>query len=809
MADRARFQAAMDLVDRALDLPEGERAALLSRECADEALRAEVERLLEADARAGDFLSSPEQARSALASLGAPGIEIGARVGPFRVVSFLGRGGMGEVWVAERVGADFEQKVALKLLPGEGMAARFRREQQILARLTHPHIARLLDGGVTPDGRPWLAMELVEGLALLEHCVKNELDLDARLRIFVAVCDAVQFAHRNLVVHRDLKPGNILVDASGQPKLLDFGIAKLLGDDESPSTQLTHVGERPMTPDYASPEQVRGEDITTATDVWALGVVLHELITGVRPHRGKGRGEIERAILESAPTRPSSRVDDRGLRRRLRGDLDAIVLKAMRRELDERYPSAEALAADVRRHLEGAPVSARGGATGYLIRTTVRRHRLAFGFSGLVVAALVAGLVGTMWQARRAREEARKAEQAEEFLAGMLRAFDPNEQAGKPVTQSEILARGEARVTRELGDQPEVQARLLRVFAETWRNLGELDRAAGAAEKAVALQRTALGPRSAEVAKTLSVLAEVYFDQTRFDDAERAYSEALSITRETESPDGPAAAALLNGLAGVKRKTADFEAAEKLQRRALEIDEKTLGEGHLDTLGVRNDLAVLLGDQARYDESSALLRRTCPLLGKAAGENHTDALQCRQNLARDLIGLQSFDEADAILRDVYERRLQATGPDGKGLGGTLAMRARGLDAQGRAAEALVLYDDAIARLTKLYGPDNVEVAAVMGRKARALRHAGRAQEAEALARDALAICRARAGEDKPQTARVRAELGGALADERRLDEARAELAPALAVLEKTLGPKHPDTSTARADLAAVDAPRGP
>src|SRR5262249_50034541 len=248
-------------------------------------------------------------------------------------------------------------------------------------------------------------------------------------------------------------------------------------------------------------------------------------ITGVRPHRGKARVELERAILEEAPTRPSSRVD-RAQRRKLRGDLDAIVLKALRREPEERYPSAEALAADLRRHLEGAAVSARGGATGYLIRATVRRHRLAFGFSGLVVAALVAGLVGTMWQARRAREEARKAEQAEEFLAGMLRAFDPIEQGGKPVTQGEILPRREARVPKELGDQPEVQARLLRVFAETWLNLGEHDRARAAAEKAAGLQREALGPRSVEVAKTLSVLGDVHFDQARLADADRVYTEA-------------------------------------------------------------------------------------------------------------------------------------------------------------------------------------------------------------------------------------------------------------------------------------------
>ncbi len=259
----------MALVDGALDLNAAEREAKLAA-CEDEAIRDEARKLLAADARAGAFLDEPAVKRA----------REGTTIGSFRLVSRLGRGGMGEVWIAEREGADFEQRVAVKLLPltDEAAVARFRRERQILARLVHPRIARLVDGGVTDDGRPWLAMELVEGVDLVEHARQNDIHVDARLRLFAEVCDAVQFAHQNLVVHRDLKPSNVIVTKDGEPKLLDFGIAKILESDER---ELTATNERPMTLEYAAPEQIRGRDVTTATDVWALGVMLHELLTGV------------------------------------------------------------------------------------------------------------------------------------------------------------------------------------------------------------------------------------------------------------------------------------------------------------------------------------------------------------------------------------------------------------------------------------------------------------------------------------------------------------------------------------------------
>ncbi len=816
---RARFQAAMDLADRLFDATETERRAALDR--ADPEVRAEAERLLDADRRDDGPLSgvAGRLVPSALRALeGGPSgrsAREGAIVGPFRLVSHVGEGGMGEVWVAERAGADFQQRVAVKLLHARGTAAalsaRFRMERRILARLEHPRIARLLDGGTTDDGTPWLAMEYVEGLSLTEHCAEKKPSVEERLRLFVHVCDAVQFAHRNLVVHRDLKPGNVLVGADGQPKLLDFGIAKLLepdpGDD-APGT-LTRTGERPMTPDYAAPEQVRGEAATTATDVWALGVILHELLCGVRPYRASSRsvGEIERLILEAAPSRPSASTSDRALRRRLKGDLDAIVLKALRARPEDRYASVEALASDVRRHLDGLPVAARGETAGYLLRSFVRRYRLAVGASALGLAVVLAGLGGTLWQAHRAREEARKAVKTQDFLVGMLRTFDPEERGGHPLSQREILAGGEERVGQELGDQPEEEARLRLVFAETWLGLCNYDRALTQAQRALELERRVLGPRSDEVASTLLVMSAIYEGMDRGADAERADTEALSIAREVEGPDGANVARALDHIAGAKCRHSEFTEADAMLERAIDISRRTLGEEHPRTLDAMNDLAQCLGDEGRFDRSVPLYQRTIPLSTKVRGAQHPETLLLRHNLGRDLIELGRFEEADAILQDVYDQQREVFGPDMPGqLGGTKRMLARALTGLGRPQEALPLLEDAIRAYAEIQGPESFMVVQSMWPKSEALRRLGRLPEAEATARTALQMCLDHLADDR-LAARIRTVLAATLLDEGRPAEARDELVRALAVLEKIV-PAHPLTIAARTELARADAKAG-
>ena len=810
------LRAAMDLVDDLFDRPEEEREALLGR--ADPEVRAQARKLLEADAREDSLLSRPAGAwlPSALQAFAAPPASRrdreGSRVGPFRLLSLVGEGGMGEVWVAERADADFRQRVAVKLLHGPGdaraLAARFLLERRILAQLSHPRIARLLDGGTTDDGCPWLAMELVEGLSLTDHCVARSLDVDERLRLFAEVCDAVEFAHRNLVVHRDLKPSNILVGPDGEPKLLDFGIAKLLEDDDAAAAPLTRTGERPMTPDYAAPEQLRGEVVTTATDVWALGVILHELLTGVRPWTHKGASGLERAILEATPPRASSSAGDAALRRRLQGDLDAIVLKALRPRPEDRYASVGALAADVRRHLDGLPVTARGETAGYLVRSFVRRYRLAVIASALGLALLLAGLAGTLWEAHRAREEARKAEQVQEFVLGLLRSFDPSQHRGPPVDERDLLVRGEDRLRSELGDRPEVQAKLWRAFARIWFNMGAYDRARPAAEQALALERAALGPRSEEEGLTLAVLGEILGVQSSSDveEAARDYQLACDILHETRGPDDLTAAAACADVGGIRRGQGAFPEAERLSAEYVAMLQRVLGERSPETLVALYNHALLLGEWGRLDEAVELSRRTLPTLVEVLGEKHPETLQARGNLGRFLLDLGHAEEAEALLRGVESDTVAVLGERSGLLARFWKTHARTLDALGRPAEAVTLLDRSIERWTSLVGEGSDQVASAIEFESSALRHLGRLSEAEARARQALQAHLALAGENH-NSARTRTALASALLDEGRTEEARTELTRALAVQQRLLWPTHPDLAATRAELARAG--RGP
>jgi tetratricopeptide (TPR) repeat protein/tRNA A-37 threonylcarbamoyl transferase component Bud32 len=802
----------MELVDQCLDLPAADRESLLVR--ADPAVSAEARRLLEADARSGVVLDAPAGALvpSALRAIGGSlpkqGASESTMVGPFRLLSLVGEGGMGQVWIAERAGADFRQRVAVKLLHTRGdaaaLASRFRLERRILARLAHPRIARLLDGGTTEDGTPWLAMEYVEGLSLTEHCAARGLSVEERLQLFAKVCDAVQFAHRNLVVHRDLKPSNVLVGADGEPKLLDFGIAKLLEDDpdDGALAPLTRTGERPMTPDYAAPEQVRGEAATTATDVWALGIILHELLCGVRPFRGghKSVGEIERAILDAAPSRPSTHADA-PLKRRLRGDLDAIVLKALRAAPEDRYPSAEALASDVRRHLGGLPVTARGETAAYLLRSFVRRYRLAVSASALGLAVVLAGLGGTLWQAHRAREEARKAEQVQDFLLALLQSFDPSD--GRSVTERDILARGEDRLEKELSGRPDVQAKLWRAFGRTWLNLGAYDHAKPDAQRAIALARSSLGPRSEEEGLSLRLLSEIDgATRSDMDEAVQSGELACSILRERRGEDDLVTADACLGVGGLYRVLGDFPRAARMSAQGVSVFSRIKGDRSAETLSAIVDDALVLGEWGKLDEAVDTTRRVVPVLSEVLGPKALETLVARYNLAFYLVDAGHADEAEPILRAVADDMTEVLGGPFGGVPSVWKARGRALVALGRPAEGLELIDRALAKWTSL-NERSESVAGTLEFRAIALRGLGRLAEAEDDARRALEMHQAFVG-DNQRPARARSLLGSVLLDEGRTQEGRAELARALVVQERILWPTHPHLLATRSELARAD-----
>lgn len=517
MTSPERWARLSELLDRVLELPAPRRAELLAGLTgADAELRGEVEAVLAASEREG-YLSRPvvDVAAPLIAAAGGRGARppvdrVGEIVGPFRIVAELGQGGMGEVWLAERVDADFDQRVALKLLrPGLDVAeldSRFRRERRILAGLDHPHIARFLDGGVASNGLPYIAMEAVAGEPITAYCDRHRLDTDDRVRLFLEICDAVAYAHRSLVVHRDLKPANVLVDASGRAKLLDFGIAKVLvaeeGQDE---TSLTRLDDRLLTPAYAAPEQLLGRPVTTATDVHALGVLLYELLTGVRPFEAPGRLELERAVVERSPPRPSTRAGAnagsagavasrpaRELAGRLRGDLDAIVLKAMRKEPPERYASAESMASDLRAFLSGRPVAAREGEKAYRARKFLRRYRIAAAAVAAVALSLVGGLAAALWQARVARHEAERMGAVKRFLTETLVDMNPWDSGRSDYSSRDLLLRGMSRLEHWMPEEPLLRAELYETLNRALSRAGEDEEGARCAELALAEYRRVL-----------------------------------------------------------------------------------------------------------------------------------------------------------------------------------------------------------------------------------------------------------------------------------------------------------------------------
>lgn len=520
------------MLDAALDRPAADRRAFVAAACSDdEALRRRVEYLLDLAERDDGFLDRSPLALTGPATPGCPSsLEAGARLGAFRLVRCLGAGGMGEVWLGERVEGGFSQQVAIKCLHTESpsLLTRFEAERTILAGLTHPSIARLYDGGVTADGRPYMVMEYVDGENILAWCANRRASLDTRLALFLDVCDAAAHAHTHLVVHRDLKPANILVTPDGGVKLLDFGIARLLQHESIGDATLTAH----LSPAYAAPEQLSGRPISTATDVHALGATLYQLLTGALPWAVTDLplGMAVQRLLTTVPVVPSrvSRPDAPVPPRLVRGDLDAIVSRALRHEPHERYPDARALADDVRRFRHHEPVQARSGARTYVTRRFVRRHWRPVAAAALLFAALAAGLVGIAWQAERAEQEAARATAIREYLESVFKASDPRIASDQPrgqITARELLDLGAARIDGEFAGQPALRIELLDLTAGIYRELGESDRYADLHARAMALARQHYGEAHPVVIRGLlresddAVLRHDYADARRLVEA--------------------------------------------------------------------------------------------------------------------------------------------------------------------------------------------------------------------------------------------------------------------------------------------------
>ncbi|MBM4130111.1 serine/threonine protein kinase [bacterium] len=624
-------------LDALLESADDARQARLDALRADRPeLAAALAALLAADRRFGGFLEEPlgNWAGALVPGPDAGGSSFEGRIlGAWRLGPLLGAGGMGLVHVAERCAGDFAQSAAVKVLARSDvhgdLAARFRRERAILARLTHPGITRLLDGGVSDDGWPWFALELVQGAPLTDHCRERAADVRMRLRLIRQVADAVAHAHRHLIVHGDLKPSNILVDDDGCVKLLDFGIAKLLADDDG--ADLTLAGRRPFTPRYAAPEQVTGGAITTATDIYALGAVLYELLCGRSPHGGKDVPEHEllraAAELDPAPLTRAARdavadaagvgvVVELGRDRLLAGDLQNIVARCLAKDPAGRYASVDALLDDLRRAEAGEPVQARPPSRRYVLAKLVRRNRVAVAAGALVLVALVGGLATTAWQARRAAREAARAEQARAFLLDLFAAADPSATPGREVTAREILRRGAGDLRGKLAEQPALRAELLVTVGELLRLVGAHADADTVLGEALTQAEAVHGPWSPAVARVADALGGVVYELGRFERAEALYRRALAIHERAHGRRHVATAASLANLAGVLSQAGDPAASEGLYREVLAIDLELLGPDDPAIGTDLNNLAVCLYRAGRAAEAdsrgSANRTRTWP-----------------------------------------------------------------------------------------------------------------------------------------------------------------------------------------------------
>jgi serine/threonine-protein kinase len=515
-----RWQELAPLFDRAFDLDGDEREAFVAA-IDDAELRDALRTLL-----AGTEQGSPLDGGSGryAAELVGSGLE-GRRIGAWRVGRAIGAGGMATVFSARREDGAYEQQVAIKILR-HGLhdayeRERFVRERAILARLEHPRIARLLDGGLTAEGVPWFALEYVDGAAVTAHCDEHRLDIDARLRLFREICATIDHAHRNLVVHRDLKPSNILVGRDGQLKLLDFGIARLIGEDDGEDA--TRTQSRRLTPAYAAPEQRDGGAVTTATDVYALGVLLHELCVGVRPQwRDDGSLRAPASLVTDAAAR--ERGSDAGaLRKRLHGELGLVIAKALRAEPVDRYAGAAEFDDELRRLADGRPIRARADSRTYRFAKFVRRHRLALGVGAAFALAILAGAAATAWQARAARAEAQRADAVRDFLLALFNGITPDESKGRVVSARELVDRGAARLDETLTREPRSEAALATALATAYRQLGDFKQARAFSDRAVAAGVDAPSRSAALLERGRTRAA-----QGEFDEAERDLRDALA-----------------------------------------------------------------------------------------------------------------------------------------------------------------------------------------------------------------------------------------------------------------------------------------
>lgn len=807
-----RWQQIEELFYATLERTPADRNAFLDHACQDDpALRDEVQSLLNASNHTLSFLQKPvEEAARSFDATDEEAIT-GRPIGPYRLLRVLGEGGMGQVYLAERSDDTYQQLVAIKLMHPryvhtQRMLLRFGAERQILANLNHPNIARLLDGGVE-RGVPYLVMEYVDGTFIDDYCQKNRLRTEARLRLFSTVCNAVEYAHKNLIVHRDIKPGNIMVTADGVPKLLDFGIAKLLAPDGSEAPR-TRTAERMMTPEYASPEQVRGGMITTSTDVYALGVLLYELLSGRRPFHLDTTSpmEIARVICEQNATAPSlvwrykPDLAPPDAARKLGGELDNIVLMAMRKEPSRRYMSVGQFAQDIDALLGGYPVRARTDSWSYRSGKFIRRHKAGFIAALAIAVALVVFSIGMGLLARRAERARLSAEREAQFLNSIFQATTPLAARGKAISGPELLDEGSRRVDAEFSGEPELQARLFDNIGRAYSGMGLYDKSESLMRRAYELRRRTLGESNLETAETLEGLATAVRLQSDFKRAEPLFRRALVIRQSKLGSSHPLVAESMANLGECLYWEDQDQEAESWLRKASEAD-RVRGMS-LDLSVADNYLALELERKGRFAEAAELLRESVKISERIEGADSPDYAHYLHNLAGTLIDAGDLSGAETVDREVLAIRRKIDGPGHPDL--MYPLNNLGFVALEKGDWATA--EPLLKELLQIVGwpkKSDATVAGVLTNWARMLQEKGDYKGAEESHRQAIAMIQQAKGKESWQLAKMLSNQGLLQADLGNYAAAEQLERQALAMRQKLGGDENPDVAASLINVALI------
>jgi len=811
--DDSRWQQVNALLEQALAKPDDERETWLDEACGDDqSLKREVIELLGYDgAQTGGLKSALESAAGSLVGDDNDRL-IGEVLGAYRITGKIADGGMGAVYVAERADDEFEQRVAIKMvrfaMASAALIERFQLERQILAGLEHPNIARLLDGGRTASGIPYLVMEYVDGKSIIDYVTESTPAVNARLELFLVICDAVQYAHRKLVVHRDIKPSNILVTADGEPKLLDFGIAKFLAADAEPG--LTQADVRVMTPEYASPEQILGAPVTTATDVYGLGLVLYQLLAGKMPFdlSSKTSPEIREIICHTEPQAPSIAATSIGrhdLASHVSGDLDRIVLKALRKEPERRYGTANELAADLRNFLEDRPVSARGDSAAYRTRKFLTRHRsAAIASLAVVIAISVQTVVYTNRLAAErdvARLQADRAEEVAGFMTDLFAEANPSRNLGQPLTARQMLDRGATRIVDELTSQPELQAALMVTIAESYEHMEENVAARDYLAEAVPAIEQRLGKEHPDVRLLRYLQGSVMTFVGDTDMARPIHEENLAIARRLNGETSIEAAREIRALAVIDSRTGNYEQAEAGFAEAI-ATYRSLGETSQDELAkTLLDYGAMLRRLDRGDEEEPMLLEALAIQDARVGKRHPAYAAVVNNLGNHYFRRGDLETARGYMEKNVELQRELNGEASVPYGVALVNYASLLKSEGDSEKALELYLDALDIYEKGYGADAPRYAYLLENVANTMVDLGRYDEAEAAYGNALAILGQHFGTGHPEYAFTQRNLGISLGRMGRPEAAVPELRAAIAIWVDANGPLYSRVITTRTSLA--------